>query len=118
MQSRKTRCSKVSWNCSNTFVENKHTRPVNTIDSKYIGKCYEFNCPHCDGGILVQWQDINCKIFRHAVYSHGAQKGNPINPHETQSNIEKLIDQNEIYGCGKPITMSGDCKQVHACDYV
>ena len=107
----------TSIDCKEVDLDQKHSRSVTTIDSKYIGKCYNFSCPHCDGEILVQWHEVNCKYFRHGVYSQGPQMGDPINPHETKENIEKLHDAKMIWGCGKPISMTADNKQVFTCDY-
>ncbi len=118
------RVGKVSIEESAKIYESKdekglgHRREVKAIESKYMGRCYQFSCPHCDGEILVQWHDVNCKVFRHGVYSQEGKKGDPINPHETKENIEKLIDEKAIWGCGKPISMTKDHKQVYACDYI
>lgn len=99
----------------------KHIRPVEIINSKFVGKCYHFNCPNCDGGIYVMEHEIACKIFRHGVYSQDfgqCKSGHPINPHETKEVIDKLVDEKLIRGCGKPIKMSDDYKQVSTCDYI
>ncbi len=102
----------------NSTTNTGNRREVKVIESKFVGKCYQFSCPHCDGEILVQWQDVNCKIFRHGVYSQKDKEGLPINPHETKENIEKLVDEKAIWGCGKPISMTKDNKEVFACNYI
>jgi hypothetical protein len=98
------------------FME--HTRQVNIIESKFVGKCYSFHCPHCDGMIYVMAHEVACRIFRHGVYSQGPNSGEPINPHESKINIDKLVDEGKIRGCGKPIQMTEDYKQVKTCDYI
>lgn len=52
-------------------------------------------CPYCKGLILIE--QINCKIFRHAVNKHTFEQ---VNPHS--SYIEE-----EIYGCGYPFWFDG-----------
>jgi hypothetical protein len=73
---------------------------------------YIFICPHCTGEILVHNNELNCRIFRHAVLKNG----NQINPHAPKEECERLIKNNEIYGCGKPFQVIGD-KAVE-CDYL
>lgn len=53
-----------------------------------------FICPNCQG--LVEIIEVNCGIFRHAIY----KDGNPVNPHMTQAEYEKNKDK--ILGCGLP----------------
>lgn len=77
-----------------------------------------FNCPNCDGTVFVAEGEENCHIFRHGVYKKGPLLGLPINPHETKENIEKLVDSDLIYGCGKPIMMTEDKMQVKTCNFI
>lgn len=51
-------------------------------------------CPYCDGLIEIRPEDVNCKIFRHAVLKNLT----PVNPHARLADLEKL----EFYGCGMP----------------
>ena len=37
---------------------------------------YIFNCPNCDDEIIVQKNELNCKIFRHAIYKHNYEQVN------------------------------------------
>ena len=72
-----------------------------------------YDCPHCKLKIYINNNDINCKIFRHAAY-----KKNMINisPHSSKNVIEKMLKNNIIYGCGKPIKLLGF--KLIKCDYI
>ena len=68
------------------------------LDNNY----YNFVCPHCEQGIQVHKNDINCRIFRHAVYKNNMR---PINPHMAQNLCEKLVETNQVFGCAKPFRL-------------
>ena len=55
-------------------------------------------CPHCDSEILIEEKDINCGIFVHAAMK---KTGKQVNPHSSQTLLNKLIKNKSIYGCGK-----------------
>ena len=55
-------------------------------------------CPHYDSEILIEEKDINCGIFVHAVMK---KSGKQVNPHSSQTLLNKLIKNKSIYGCGK-----------------
>jgi hypothetical protein len=113
-----------------TIVNQVHYRDVNIVtnlnNSDYNdnspSKSLVFYCPHCDGTIVVDEKDVNCGIFRHGHYNgddrNGLKKWQPLQPHETESNIIYLCDNNMINGCGKPIMLSSDKKQVFTCKYI
>lgn len=72
-------------------------------------------CPHCEDYIeLVQ---LNCCIFRHGVYKHNFQQ---INPHMSKIECDKNIENNLIYGCGKPFQIIYEKDKVKAiiCGYI
>lgn len=54
-------------------------------------------CPHCKDWIWIE--QINCGIFRHAVFKHNLQQ---IPPHSSEQDCLNFIQQDMIYGCGKP----------------
>jgi hypothetical protein len=89
----------------------------------YIAKdnVYIFNCPHCLGSIVVQCQDVNCQIFRHAVLKN---EGTQVNPHASRQELQVLKNNDLLYGCGGPFRMIKDPEHsVHwshavACDYI
>jgi len=73
-------------------------------------------CPHCQ--CEVEILAINCAIFRHAVFKGtGAQ----LNPHASKQECDSLLQQGQIYGCGKPFRIQpGPNGQQEAviCDYI
>ena len=78
---------------------------------------YSFVCPHCQGIIIVQENELNCRIFRHGVFHNGE----PVPPHAPQAECERLIAENLIVGCGKPfqvVTQSDGSELAVVCDYI
>lgn len=77
----------------------------------------ELICPHCNETFIVSKKDINCAIFRHAVYRNNM---NPINPHMKQEECENLLNRGEVYGCAKPfkIVMKNGIYTTEICDYI
>lgn len=71
----------------------------------------EVICPHCKEYAIIE--QINCTIFRHAVYKNNLQ---PINPHAPKEECDRLLANDEIYGCAKPFKYDG--KTVEICDYI
>lgn len=88
-------------------MENKKEKVIE-IDSYYI-----FNCPHCMMDIIVNKNQLNCKIFRCGVYK---KNGNQIPPHSKKEVCVKLFENNLIYGCGKPFMYKNG--YVEPCDYI
>ncbi len=72
-------------------------------------------CPHCE--MFVYIEQINCGIFRHAVHKHTNE---PINPHSSQQECERLLRENLVYGCAKPfrILTKDDTYITEICDYI
>lgn len=68
-------------------------------------------CPHCH--LLVWIEEINCRIFRHAVYKHN---GEPINPHASEEECTMLVAESKVDGCGKPF-MLNEQNQPVICGY-
>jgi hypothetical protein len=75
---------------------------------------YFVTCPHCMGLIGVLKSELNCRIFRHAILKSTLQ---PINPHATKEICDALIQNNLIYGCGKPFFINEKVEAV-ICDYI
>lgn len=84
---------------------------VELIDNDYI-----FKCPHCDMYIQVHKDQVNCKIFRHAVYKNNYS---PVNPHAPKQECDMLVETGQVYGCCKPfrLVFSNDIV-VEICDYI
>lgn len=100
---------------------------MNNTDTKILavldGDYYNFQCPHCNHQIQVHKNDLNCKIFRHAVYKHNMQQ---ISPHMPKILCERLIMNEQVYGCAKPFQLvriqdsreNQESYEVHMCDYI
>jgi hypothetical protein len=54
-------------------------------------------CPHCNEPILIE--KLNCRIFRHGIFK---ENGLQIPPHSSKEDCDNLIENNKIFGCGKP----------------
>jgi hypothetical protein len=54
-------------------------------------------CPHCKECIVIE--KLNCHIFRHGVLR---ENGKQMDPHSPKDVCNKLIENNQIFGCGKP----------------
>ena len=72
-------------------------------------------CPHCSQPILIE--QLNCGIFRHAMMKSTGQQ---IDPHSPKPVCDSLVENNQIYGCGKPfkITMEGTVPRIEVCEYI
>jgi hypothetical protein len=73
-----------------------------------------FNCPHCYVPIMVFRNEINCRIFRHAILKINNQN---INPHASKEECNQLINEEKIYGCGKPFRLDENNNAV-ICEYI
>ena len=74
---------------------------------------YYFECPHCKQICQVPRNEIRCTIFRHAMYKHNMSN---INPHASQRECEKMLWNDEVYGCAKPFRFDGE--QVSICGFI
>ena len=68
-------------------------------------------CPYCDGEIQII--ELNCKIFRHAIFK---DSGKQLDPHASKEICDSVIKENLVYGCAKPFKIE-DGKPVK-CDYI
>lgn len=68
-------------------------------------------CPHCNEYVWIE--QLNCRIFRHAVF----KTGSPVHPHSTQSECELFLEKGLVYGCAKPFQIL-DTGEVVKCDYI
>ena len=72
-------------------------------------------CPHCKEYIIIEKQ--NCGIFRHGSFKiNGIQ----INSHAPKDECDFYINNQLIYGCGKPfkIILNGEKFEIEICDYI
>ncbi len=76
-------------------------------------------CPHCKEPVLIE--QVNCAIFRHGVQKDNFQQ---IGPHASKEECVNFINNNLIYGCGKPFKLEKnyDNKENNyvavICDYI
>jgi hypothetical protein len=70
-------------------------------------------CPNCTGLIVINKNDYNCCIFRHAVFKNNFEC---IPPHSTKDYIENLIKNDFIFGCGSPLQYKDN--KLIICDYI
>ena len=80
------------------------------IDNRDI---YHFECPHCSGLIEVESSNVNCGIFRHAIFK---DTHDFVQPHSTEIECESYINNNSVYGCCKPFKIEN--MQAVICDYI
>lgn len=68
-------------------------------------------CPHCGDQIVIE--QVNCNVFRHAVYRNTMKQ---IDPHTPKRVCDDLSAKGQVYGCAKPFTLK---KEVAVpCDYI
>ena len=73
------------------------------------------NCPNCNIPVLIE--QLNCKIFRHGILkSNNAQ----INPHASKKECDYYINNDLIYGCGRPfrIVENNNELETEICKYI
>ena len=73
-------------------------------------------CPNCNDIVMIS--ELNCCIFRHAVYIDTREQ---IDPHASKDICDSLFDTGKIFGCGKPfkitILENGEW-DIQKCDYI
>lgn len=76
---------------------------------------FEIICPHCKDCLIIE--SINCGIFRHGCLKINLTQ---INPHLKKEDCDELINNNLIYGCGKPFRLIIINNEIVAeiCDYI
>ena len=74
-----------------------------------------FNCPHCNLLIEVLTKDIACGIFRHGTF---ISNGNQMDPNSNKQLCDTMVQEQKIYGCGKPFRIDLNSKEVTICDYI
>jgi hypothetical protein len=75
-----------------------------------------FTCPHCKELFSVAPGEVNCRIFRHFVFSNFAQ----LDPHAPRAECERVARSGLGYGCAGPIELVRDENgqwAAAACDY-
>jgi len=80
-----------------------------------IEKDFVVVCPHCNLFIIIE--EIKCAIFRHGIFKKNNKQ---INPHSTKEECDNYVNNNLIFGCGKPfqlIKIDEEYKTI-ICDYI
>ena len=72
-------------------------------------------CPHCQE--FIEILEINCAIFRHAIF---IATGQQIDPHTSKELCEQYIKDEIIYGCGKPfrVIIKDSMLVTEFCEYI
>jgi hypothetical protein len=74
------------------------------------------SCPTCLGDIIILEEEINCSIFRHAVYKNGCE----VNPHTPEVIMKNMIQCDMIFGCGSPfrLVIKEGVYTAETCDWI
>lgn len=94
--------------------------PLCQLDTTTIPPLLIYPCPHCELLVSTAVNEINCGIFRHCS---NLTTNVPINPHASQVECERYLEQREcnIVGCGKPYRIEciePERYRVSTCDYI
>jgi|LakMenEpi03Aug12_release.lakeMendotaPanAssembly.Ray.scaffolds.fasta_scaffold2030469_1 hypothetical protein len=81
-----------------------------------INDFYNFKCPNCFDEIIVKVNELNCRIFRHAIYKNTFKQ---VEPHLPKLECDFLTENNLVYGCCKPFEIIIDKNVLYAikCEY-
>ena len=80
-----------------------------------------FKCPHCFTDLIINKNDLNCKIFRHALYKNFNR---PFDPHASKEVCKRALEEGIIYGCAGPFRIIEIIEnnvltyKIEICDYV
>jgi hypothetical protein len=74
-------------------------------------------CPHCKIFFIMNENELNCKIIRHAVFKKNMCQ---INPHLPKNECDDLVEKKLVIGCAKPsqIIIKKDKYIAIECDYI
>jgi len=95
------------------FPNHSNSKDVEQIDSTYY-----FQCPNCDDWVVVEHNEIACRIFRHGYFKQPGH--HPIPPHLPKDQCEDLLRQKLVVdGCAKPFEFcfAQPKNYVQVCDY-
>lgn len=85
---------------------------MNKIENPEVSVPFIVKCPRCFEYIMIE--QINCRIFRHAVYK---SNGEQIHPHASKEECEKMVAENLVYGCAGPFLLDASgCAVI--CGYI
>ena len=74
-------------------------------------------CVQCEGLVMINKKDFNCKIFRHGIMKSTNLQ---IDPHLNKTECDRLLKEGLIHGCGKPfkLIINGEKYLTEKCDYI
>ena len=83
---------------------------------KLEGEFYYFDCPNCNLEIIVHKNELNCQIFRHAVFKDTYEQ---VNPHLCKEECDRLVKEEKVLGCCRPfeIIIKNNNMIAIKCDY-
>lgn len=70
-------------------------------------------CPHC--GVLCELVTVACQIFRCGEFK---TDGKSIPPHASKELCDYYVQNNLIWGCGKPFKFNKEKRILEICDYI
>ena len=84
----------------NFFIKKKLINNI-TMSVTFDNNFYRFNCPHCNRSIEVQ-------------------KNQQIGPHTKKQECDRLVNEDLIYGCGKPFRFitKNNINSIEICGYI
>ena len=110
----KSKTDKCKAHCDDD--KSKTSNPVIWIESD---NCYLFDCPHCNVPIIVESNQVNCKIFRHGIMKDTYEQ---VDPHTSKSVCDELVAKQLVLGCCKPFRLlvgtTGRVETVVQCPYI
>jgi hypothetical protein len=78
-----------------------------------------FECCHCKLLFIINENDLNCCIIRHASYKEDTTK--PVNCHLSKVECDKLVENDLVVGCCKPLKIIKNDDNTYSaieCDYI
>ena len=76
-------------------------------------------CPHCKMYFIINENDLNCRIIRHAVFKNTMTQ---INPHSSKKICDELVKNDKVIGCAKPSKIikneNSSTYMAVECDYI
>jgi len=96
-----------------------NTAATKMCDVTSDGDVFRFLCPHCDGQVEVEKQQVRCRIFRHATLK---LSGRQLDPHAPRGQCEAMHAAGLVHGCAKPFMFHygtlASGPYVTACGYI
>ncbi len=100
---------------TSTQTSTQTSTPTQEVKEEDVLK---FLCPHCEDEIEVLKREINCGIFRHAIFKvppHSAAN----QPHAPEVVCQKAVLEGSVHGCAKPFELikRNNTWEIAVCEY-